>query len=80
MSKQPGNGAEPGQLAVRRSVATGTALLLTSLVAGAPPTAPAKDTNQASAAAVISEWNEIAQKTLLADTTKAIPEDFLYMG
>jgi hypothetical protein len=29
---------------------------------------------------VISEWNEIAQKTLLADTTKALPADFLYMG
>ncbi len=81
MPKQPRNGAEPGQLAVRRSVATGTAaLLLTSLVVGTPPTATAKDTNQAAAAAVISEWNEIAQKTLLADTTKAIPEDFLYMG
>ena len=74
MPKQPRNGAEPGQLAVRRSVATGTAaLLLTSLVVGTPPTATAKDTNQAAAAAVISEWNEIAQKTLLADTTKATP-------
>jgi hypothetical protein len=30
-------------------------------------------------AAVIPEWNEIAQKTL-ADTTKAVPEGFLYMG
>lgn len=29
---------------------------------------------------MVSEWNEIAQKTLLADTTKALPEDFLYMG
>jgi hypothetical protein len=81
MLKQPRNGAEPGQVAVRRSLATGmAALLLTSLVVGAPSTATAKDTNQANSAAAISEWNEIAQKTLLADTTKAIPEDFLYMG
>ena len=80
MFQQPRQGAEPGQVAVRRSLAIGTAaLLLTSLAVGAPPTAIAKDTNQ-TAAAVISEWNEIAQKTLLADTTKAIPEDFLYMG
>jgi hypothetical protein len=80
MLQQPRHRAEPGQVAVRRSLATGTAaLLLTSLAVGAPPTATAKDTNPA-AAAVISEWNEIAQKTLLADTTKAIPEDFLYMG
>jgi hypothetical protein len=80
MLQQPRHGSEPRQVAVRRSLATGTAaLLLTSLAVGAPSTATAKDTSQA-AAAVISEWNEIAQKTLLADTAKAIPEDFLYMG
>jgi hypothetical protein len=80
MLRQPRKRAEPGQVAVRRSLATGTAaLLLASLAVGAPPTATAKDTNPA-AAAVVSEWNEIAQKTLLADTAKAIPEDFLYMG
>jgi hypothetical protein len=80
MLQQPRHGSEPGQVAVRRSLATGSAaLLLTSLAVGAPSTATAKDTSQA-AAAVISEWNEIAQKTLLADTAKAIPEDFLYMG
>ena len=80
MFRQPINGVQPGQVAVGRSLATGTAaLLLTSLVVGVPPTATAKDTSQA-AAAVISEWNEIAQKTLLADTTKAVPENFLYMG
>jgi hypothetical protein len=80
MLRQPRNGAEPGQVAVHRSLATGTAaLLLASLAVGAPPTATAEDTNPA-AAAVVSEWNEIAQKTLLADTAKAIPEDFLYMG
>ena len=80
MLQQPRHQAQPGQVAVRRSLATGTAaLLLTSLAVGAPPTATAKDTSQ-TAAAVISEWNEIAQKTLLADTTKAVPEDFLYMG
>ena len=71
------------QVAVRRSLAKGTAaVLLTSLIVTVPTTASAKDTtaDQAAAAAAISEWNEIAQKTLLADTTKAIPEDFLYMG
>lgn len=46
----------------------------------APSTATAKDTNQVGGAAVISGWNEIAQKTFLADTDKAVPEDFLYMG
>jgi hypothetical protein len=56
------------------------ALLLTSLVVVVPSTATAKDTNQVGGAAVISEWNEIAQKTFLADTDKAVPEDFLYMG
>ena len=56
------------------------ALLLTSLVVVAPSTATAKDTKQVGGAAVISEWNEIAQKTFLADTDKAVPEDFLYMG
>jgi hypothetical protein len=62
-------------------IAKGTAaLLLTSLVVVAPSTATAKDTNQVDGAAVISEWNEIAQKTFLADTTKAVPENFLYMG
>jgi len=29
---------------------------------------------------VISKWNQIAQKTLVADTTKAPVEDILYMG
>lgn len=62
-------------------IAKGTAaLLLTSLVVVAPSTATAKDTNQVGGAAVISGWNEIAQKTFLADTDKAVPEDFLYMG
>jgi hypothetical protein len=66
----------------RRSLAKGTAaVLLGSLVATAPLIANAKDTTIESAdPAVISEWNEIAQKTLLADTTKALPADFLYMG
>jgi hypothetical protein len=82
MLRRQENGSTPvSQVAVRRSLAKSTAaLLLTSLVVVAPSTATAKDTNQASGAAAISEWNEIAQKTLLADTTKAIPEDFLYMG
>jgi hypothetical protein len=58
------------------------AILLTSLIATAPLSANAKDTTstQSTDPAVISEWNEIAQKTLLADTTKAVPADFLYMG
>jgi hypothetical protein len=58
------------------------AILLASLVATAPLSANAKDTTstQSTDPAVISEWNEIAQKTLLADTTKAVPADFLYMG
>ena len=30
--------------------------------------------------AVISDWNAIAVTTLLGDTTKQLPEDFLYMG
>lgn len=71
------------QVVVRRSLAGGTAaVLLTSLMVTAPTAASAKDTtaNEARSAAVISEWNEIAQKTLMADTTKSVPEDFLYMG
>ena len=67
----------------RRSLAKGTAaVLLTSLVVTAPMTATAKDTaaNRSANPAVISEWNQIAQTTLLADTAKSLLEDFLYMG
>jgi hypothetical protein len=85
MLKQPRSDVVPlGHLGVRRSFAKGTAaVLLTSLMVTAPATATAEDTITSKAAAdpaVISEWNEIAQKTLLADTTKAVPADFLYMG
>ena len=85
MLKQPRSDVVPlSHLGVRRSFAKGTAaVLLTSLMVTAPATATAEDTITSKAAAdpaVISEWNEIAQKTLLADTTKAVPADFLYMG
>ena len=65
-----------GHLGVRRRFAKGAAvILLTSLVVMAPVTATAKDTaaNRSGDPAVISEWNEIAQNTLVADTTKAVP-------
>ena len=67
----------------RRRFAKGAAvILLASLVVMAPTTATAKDSaaNRSSDPAVISEWNQIAQKTLVADTTKAPVEDILYMG
>jgi hypothetical protein len=65
-----------------RNGAKGTAVvLLTSLIVAAPATATAKDTaSKSNDPALVSEWNELAQKTFLADTTKSIPEDFLYMG
>lgn len=66
-----------------RGLAKGVAAVgLTSLLFTAPLTATAKDTtsDQARDAAVISEWNQIAQTTLTADTTTSVPEDFLYMG
>jgi hypothetical protein len=72
-----------GHLGVRRRFAKGAAvILLTSLVVMAPTTATAKDSaaNRSGDPAVISEWNEIAQNTLAADTTKAPVEDILYMG
>ena len=82
MLKQPKDPAGAVRtVGARRSLAKGTAaVLLASLVATAPLIANAKDTTVATDPAVISEWNEIAQKTLLADTTKALPADFLYMG
>jgi hypothetical protein len=84
MLKQPKNPAVALRaVGARRSLAKGTAaVLLTSLVATAPLIANARDTTvtESTDPAVISEWNEIAQKTLLADTTKAVPADFLYMG
>jgi hypothetical protein len=82
MLEQPENPAVALRpLRARRSLAKGTAaVLLTSLVAAAPLIANAKDTTESADPAVITEWNEIAQKTLLADTKKAIPADFLYMG
>jgi hypothetical protein len=72
-----------GHLGVRRRFAKGAAvILLASLVVMAPTTATAKDSaaNRSGDPAVISEWNEIAQKTLVGDTTKAPVEDILYMG
>ena len=70
-----------GYLGVRRRLAKGAAvILLTSLVVVAPSTATAKDSaaNRSGDPAVVSEWNEIAQNTLVADTTKAPVEDILY--
>jgi hypothetical protein len=72
-----------GHQGVRRRFIKGAAvILLTSLVVMAPTTATAKDSaaNRSGDPAVISEWNEIAQNTLFADTTKAPVEDILYMG
>ena len=79
MLKQPRSDVVPlGHLGVRRSFAKGTAaVLLTSLMVTAPATATAEDTITSKAAAdpaVISEWNEIAQKTLLADTKRRSPQ------
>jgi hypothetical protein len=73
----------PGHLGIRRWLAAGTAaVLLTSFVVTAPATATAKDTaaKHSGDPAVISEWNEIAQTTLLANTTTSLLEDLLYMG
>jgi hypothetical protein len=67
---------------LRNSAVPLAAVLLTSLVCTAPVTAAAKDTtaDQPGDPAVITEWNQIAQATLLGDTTKSVLEDFLYMG
>jgi hypothetical protein len=49
----------------------------------APATATGTDkatTHPSGDPAVISEWNEIAQTTLLANTSTSVLEDFLYMG
>jgi hypothetical protein len=72
-----------GHLGVRRRFANGAAvILLASLVVMAPTTATAKDSaaNRSGDPAVISEWNQIAQQTLAADTTKQPIEYILYMG
>jgi hypothetical protein len=72
-----------GHLGVLGRFAKGAAvILLTSLVVMAPTTATAKDSaaNRSGDPAVISEWNEIAQNTLFADTTTSPVEDILYMG
>jgi hypothetical protein len=75
-----------GHLGVRRRFAKGAAvILLTSLVVMAPTTATAKDSaaNRSGDPGVISEWNEIAQQTLVAENTnntKQPIEDILYMG
>jgi len=72
-----------GHLGVRRRFAKGAAvILLASLVVMAPTIATAKNSaaNRSGDPAVISEWNQIAQQTLVADTTKAPVEDILYMG
>jgi hypothetical protein len=77
------NGAAPPRPRGIRPLATGTAaVLLASAIVAAPATAIAKDTptKQAADPSVISEWNLIAQTTLLADTKKSILEDILYMG
>src|SRR5215218_5274850 len=67
---------------LRNSAVPLAAVLLTSLVSTAPVTAAAKDTtaDEPGDPAVITEWNQIAQTTLLGDTTKSVLEDFLYMG
>jgi len=72
-----------GHLGVSRRFAKGAAvILLASLVVMAPTIATAKNSaaNRSGDPAVISEWNQIAQQTLVADTTKAHVEDILYMG
>src|SRR6187397_2960725 len=75
-----------GHLGVLRRFAKGAAvILLTSLVVMAPTTATAKDSaaNRSGDPGVISEWNEIAQQTLVAENTnntKQPIEDILYMG
>jgi hypothetical protein len=64
----------------RRTVTA--AVVLTSLMVTTPVIATAKDptSGEMVEAAAISEWNQIAQTTLLGDKKKSIPEDFLYMG
>ncbi len=73
-----------GRVGVRRWLAAGAAaLLLTSLVVVAPATATGRDrdtTHTSGNPAVISEWNKIAEDTLLGNTATSVLEDFLYMG
>jgi hypothetical protein len=73
-----------GRVGVRRWLAAcAAALLLISLVVVAPATATGKDqatTHTSGNPAVISEWNKIAEDTLLGNTATSVLEDFLYMG
>jgi hypothetical protein len=72
----------PEHFGIRRWLAAGAAaVLLMSLVVMAPATAIARaGTRHSGDPAVISEWNEIAQTTLLANTATSVIEDFLYLG
>ncbi len=66
-----------------RGLAKGVAAVgLTSLLVTTAVTATAEDaaSNQSRDPAVISEWNQIAQATLTANTATSVPEDILYMG
>jgi hypothetical protein len=58
----------------------GLVALATVLLSPLGPATPAVASAPSSGASVITEWNTIAATTLLADTTKMVQEDVLYMG
>jgi hypothetical protein len=85
-----GDGAMPPGRAPRRfllrqrtwGVLTAAAVLAIGITIPAASFADSRTPVTAAAddPAVISDWNAIAVTTLLGDTSKQLPEDFLYMG
>src|SRR5215472_5253254 len=74
----PGRASRRFLLRHRRSGALAAAVFAIGIVA--PGTSMASSTPVADDPGVISEWNEIAVSTLVADTTTQPIEDILYMG
>ncbi|WP_249999408.1 vanadium-dependent haloperoxidase [Actinoplanes sp. M2I2] len=60
----------------RRFGAAATAAVLVPVLAGTAEAAPAR----AETASVVADWNAVAVTTLGGDTTKVVPENFLYLG
>jgi hypothetical protein len=58
----------------RRAVVAAATVALVPVFAGTAQASPV-DT-----AAVVSDWNQVAWATLLGDTTKVVPEDFVYLA
>src|SRR5262249_1321749 len=63
-----------GVLSAAAVLAIGVTIPAASFAASRTPLTAAGDP------AVISDWNAIAVTTLLGDTSKQLPEDFLYVG